>query len=495
MGALVNGVFLIALCLSIFLEAIQRFVEPQEVTQPQIIFVVGCAGLVSNLMGLVLFHDHGHSHGESRNHPEQDSLSAAENGHASHDDAEVANFADESGNIADVLPQNVVGSWSGRTIKRSRRAHSTTDDPSKIPENNDVQHGTVSSSLGRQLSGPSISPDSRRRQGSTSHPRYSSLPEVPRPRNPFEIRNSVIARVSEFESDGEQDTIIAAAENTPLLLGGNQKDHNGSSGDSHKKGLPADSAEKGVLRNIGVFFNAIGQKLRNVVASPFSKNGEDKQHAKSHGHSHGHSHGDLNMRGVFLHVLGDALGNIGVIATALFIWFTDFSWRFYFDPAISLVITIIILCSAIPLCKAAARILLQAVPAGVSIDEIKEDIEKLPGVISCHHIHVWQLSDTKLVASLHVVLAFDFEGEGKQEFMRLTNAIRTCLREYGIRNPTIQPEFYLDDSRTHETDDPTLPKTNGDTKNGNSTNGPPGACVWESGARGETCCPAESRKL
>lgn len=57
----------------------------------------------------------------------------------------------------------------------------------------------------------------------------------------------------------------------------------------------------------------------------------------------------MNMHGVFLHVLGDALGNIGVIATALFIWKSDYSWRFYTDPAVSLFISLIIFSSAIPL--------------------------------------------------------------------------------------------------------------------------------------------------
>jgi solute carrier family 30 (zinc transporter), member 1 len=80
------------------------------------------------------------------------------------------------------------------------------------------------------------------------------------------------------------------------------------------------------------------------------------------------------MRGVFLHVLGDALGNIGVIVTALFIWLTDFSWRFYADPVISLVITAIIFSSALPLVKSASLILLQGVPRGISLDDVKADI-------------------------------------------------------------------------------------------------------------------------
>lgn len=69
-----------------------------------------------------------------------------------------------------------------------------------------------------------------------------------------------------------------------------------------------------------------------------------------HGHSHGHSEsGSMNMRALLLHVLGDALGNVGVIATGLIIWLTSWSFKYYCDPIISLIITVIIFSSALPL--------------------------------------------------------------------------------------------------------------------------------------------------
>jgi len=67
--------------------------------------------------------------------------------------------------------------------------------------------------------------------------------------------------------------------------------------------------------------------------------------------SHGHGHGSMNMKAILLHVLGDALGNVGVIATGIIIWQTTWSYKYYFDPAISLVITMIIFSSAMPLGK------------------------------------------------------------------------------------------------------------------------------------------------
>jgi zinc transporter 1 len=62
----------------------------------------------------------------------------------------------------------------------------------------------------------------------------------------------------------------------------------------------------------------------------------------------------MNMKALLLHVLGDALGNVGVIATGLVIWLTSWNFKYYCDPVISLVITAIIFHSALPLGKLSA---------------------------------------------------------------------------------------------------------------------------------------------
>lgn len=89
----------------------------------------------------------------------------------------------------------------------------------------------------------------------------------------------------------------------------------------------------------------------NSDHSDDSDNGNPKIRSTpaSHPHSHSHGSGSMNMQALILHVFGDALGNVGVIATGLVIWLTSWSWRFYCDPVISLVITVIIFSSALPL--------------------------------------------------------------------------------------------------------------------------------------------------
>ncbi|KAK5312042.1 Zinc resistance conferring protein [Exophiala xenobiotica] len=141
-------------------------------------------------------------------------------------------------------------------------------------------------------------------------------------------------------------------------------------------------------------------------------------------------------------VLGDAVGNIGVIASALYIWLTDFSRRFYADPAVSVIITAIILHTAIPLCTAASRIPLEAVPEGINIDEIKQDINTLPRIADCHALHVSQLSDSNVIATVHIEVDYKVIKDSHEQYMQLASAIRDCLSAFGIHSAPIQPEFF-----------------------------------------------------
>ncbi|TKX23481.1 cation efflux-like protein 3 [Elsinoe australis] len=470
LGALVNGVFLVALCLSIFLEAIQRFVEPQEVSQPMLVLIVGCLGLASNIVGLFLFHDHGHgghSHGHSHGAGHADPHSEAEHGHAGHSHDEDSRAANETGNVADVLPQNRLGPWP----QSSTEGDSTVSPPSDataVEENNQP-----SSSL------DTLYRHHKHRKTRSRSRTYSSVEDLPV--NPASFRRSIIESSKLDDIDSEQST----------------EDESGTQGGSSSKQPNVEGS-----RDSDTLLKTPQGASYGSIAAPSHEAHKHKQPKSDSAGGHGHSH-DLNMRGVFLHVMGDALGNIGVIASALIIWLTPYSWRFYSDPAISLVITVIILCSAIPLCKAASRILLQAVPSGLSIDDIKDDIEDLPGVVSAHHLHVWQLSDTKLVASIHVQVAYDFKGEGSARYMQLAHAIRECLHEYGIHSSTIQPEFCLDPEHDHlttveESDTEGSPKPKTVSKKASKANSlHDQACLLDCGdscGNDKSCCPVPSGK-
>ncbi|RIB23592.1 cation efflux protein [Gigaspora rosea] len=161
---------------------------------------------------------------------------------------------------------------------------------------------------------------------------------------------------------------------------------------------------------------------------------EAHQHEESHDY-HNHKDHDHNMKGVFLHVLGDALGNIGVIASALFIRYTDFEWRYYADPVVSMLLTIIIFATTLPFVRNTSSVLLQGVPLGIPIDTVRDKIQKISGIISVHEFHVWQLSNAKHVASVHLRLL------PSVDYMSLITNVKYILHTYGIHSTTIQPEF------------------------------------------------------
>ncbi|KAF2962663.1 hypothetical protein GQX73_g10909 [Xylaria multiplex] len=430
LGAFFNAVFLIALCISIILEALTRFVEPQEVSNPKLILVVGCFGLASNLVGFVVLGGHGHDHGHGHSHEhdtehghdhahQHDDVAAAEEGRAGATSAVV----DDDGPACDFLPEVVVARTQSTDYGSETIGH---------PRFNGSD-GVGNSDQGRSFLGNW----ERRRASSLKRSRFTSdEPNI----HPASFRQDIIDRSSHGENDTDESSVEdnatvetairdepIADENTPLMGKGNKKEHGTiSKGQHNRQPTWHNRSDSGVHDD-------------HHHTKPTSKSKK----------SHGHSHADMGMNAMVLHVLGDALGNVGVIATALIIWLTEWPGRYYADPAVSLFITLIILKSAIPLTKATSKVLLQATPDHLDLEDIRDDIQRLPGVISCHHVHIWQLSDTKVVASLHMQIAFPITDEGGEKYMKLAKQARKCLHAYGIHSATIQPEFCLEEDCNH----------------------------------------------
>lgn len=85
--------------------------------------------------------------------------------------------------------------------------------------------------------------------------------------------------------------------------------------------------------------------------------------------------------------------------------------------------------------RSTSFILLQGVPATISLDEVREAILAVDGVLSVHELHIWQLSETKIVASVHVMAS------RRHDFMPVAAKIREALHHKGIHSSTIQPEY------------------------------------------------------
>jgi len=267
LGALVNAVFLVALCFSITVESLKRFYEPETIHKPEMILWVGTMGLIVNLVGLCLFHEHGSSHGHSHG------LSRSTHSH-------LTDLADK-------------------------------DEKDEIPE---------------------------------------------------------------------------------ITYSGTEKKHGGG-GHGHGHG--------------------------------------------GHGHSHGGgSASQMNMRGVFLHVMADALGSVIVIISAIIMWQTEWEYKYYVDPGLSIMLVILILRSVWPLLIESALILLQTVPTHIQVDSLQQKLmSKVDGILAVHEFHIWQLAGDRIIASAHIRCL------NLAQYMQVAEKVKEFFHNEGIHSTTIQPEF------------------------------------------------------
>ncbi|KAL2270051.1 hypothetical protein VTJ83DRAFT_2235 [Remersonia thermophila] len=420
LGAFFNAVFLIALCVSIVLEALTRFLEPPEITHPQFILIVGCLGLASNLAGFVILGGHGHDHGHGHGSEGPDHGAHAHDDHHAHADDDRAAEEGRAGHVAD------------------RDSMEEESGPDVFPEAAIARYRSHSIAADEAVDGTGR----RDRRSGVRHGRLTSIGDMSI--HPASFRQEIIAasRPQRDEPSSSSSSESGAEDGLP----GSRRGNDIEEGDEEAEELREDTP---LLKRT--------QEPRPApVAQPppkRSRRGSGIHHSHNHnkpkkaGKKSGHNHGDMGMNAMILHVLGDALGNVGVIITALVIWLTDWPGKYYADPAVSLFITLIILHSCVPLTVAASKILLQATPEHIDLNDVREDIQALPGVVSCHHVHIWQLSDTKIVASMHIQLAFDISEANGERYMELSRMARKCLHAYGIHSATIQPEFCTNHSR------------------------------------------------
>lgn len=146
---------------------------------------------------------------------------------------------------------------------------------------------------------------------------------------------------------------------------------------------------------------------------------------------HRGSHENLNVKGAFFHVLGDLLGSIGAILAGLIIYF----WHLYIaDTIISVVIALLVLYSSFNLINSAVRVLMEAVPANVDINEINSAIKQVNGVLNIHDLHIWSINSANISLSVHVV------ADLKNSEQILSSINQILIENFNILHSTIQVE-------------------------------------------------------
>ena len=162
----------------------------------------------------------------------------------------------------------------------------------------------------------------------------------------------------------------------------------------------------------GMIIFAIVGALVNLAAAYFTREGDS-----------------INQRAVNLHMLEDVLGWVVVLVGAIVMKYTDFT---LIDPLMSIGVAAFILVNAVRNLKEVMELFLEKMPRSVQINEIKEHVLHIDGVLGIHHIHIWSMDGQKNYATMHVVASGDMS--------EIKKKIREELREHGIVHATLELE-------------------------------------------------------
>ena len=201
--------------------------------------------------------------------------------------------------------------------------------------------------------------------------------------------------------------------------------------------------------------------------------------------SEGSSTAQLNIRGVFLHTLGDAMVSVVVVVNAAVMWYvwqpcvegedcinpchaggghstganstllleggsTVFSkmagpcWVLYMEPCLVFITVAIMLYFTYPLLKEAMLILMQTVPKQIDVNGLNERLLALDGVLAIHELHIWQLAGSRVIATAHV------KCHDPASYMGVAKRIKDFFHHEGIHATTIQPEFVTFNSESRD---------------------------------------------
>jgi cobalt-zinc-cadmium efflux system protein len=153
------------------------------------------------------------------------------------------------------------------------------------------------------------------------------------------------------------------------------------------------------------------------------------------------SNHNMNMRSAYLHLLGDMMTSVAVLAGGVAIKYLHWNWT---DGVFSLIIAVWLLWLSWGIFRSSLRIIMQFTPEEIDIKKIVCEIEKIPGVKNIHHVHVWQINDHDLMFEAHADMSEDIQMSG---FEKVLEEIKLVLKQNGINHSTIQPEFSVDDKK------------------------------------------------
>jgi len=143
-------------------------------------------------------------------------------------------------------------------------------------------------------------------------------------------------------------------------------------------------------------------------------------------------HDNLNIRGALLHVMGDLLGSIGAVTAGVLVLWKGWLWA---DPAVSVLISLLIIYSAWRLVSDAVNVLLEGVPSHINAAAVEEEMRTVSGVQDVHDLHIWTITSDRHALTAHVVIS------ELSESYRILRELRVLLAaKFSLTHSTIQLE-------------------------------------------------------
>lgn len=406
-----NAVFLVLVGALIVLESLERILDPQEISTNSLL-VVSIGGLVVNVIGLIFFHEeHHHAHGGSGSCSHSHTLSKFHSHHDHHDHHDLHCHGEHNS-----------------------KSHGKHEDIFSV--SSDYQEKLCSGSLDQHFHDRN-SCSHHKKDDSNAEDHITRSPKDHGHRCHHDNHGHGLQHVNHVyggHHDHDDQQCHHHYDHDHACYHDNQGhgDHHGLDNHHHHNHLGVDhhchesslkfdtvakSHGEGVCSSMG----NCDSKLKNI----------SNDDAKSP-QGHGHFHIDHNMEGIFLHVLADTMGSVGVVISTLLIKYKG--WLIA-DPACSIFISILIVSSVIPLLRNSAEILLQRVPRAheKELKDALNDVMKIRGVQGIK-FNVWSFTNTDIVGTLHLHLSTDADKAS------VKSQVSDKLHDAGVKDLTLQVE-------------------------------------------------------
>ncbi|KAF8399344.1 hypothetical protein HHK36_015209 [Tetracentron sinense] len=412
----VNAVFLVLVGALIVLESLERILDPQEISTNSLL-TVSIGGLLVNVVGLIFFHDeHHHAHGRSGSCSHSHVHSHSHSHHHDHHSHK------------HVMYDQKLHSEHHKCISVSHESHESSCDGHHCHEHDNHDHHDHHDDLNVNSGGD------HQIGNTTCHDHHEHGHNIHQ--HDHHDHNHQHDHHDHSHQNAHQDHHHCADSHGGNPTSSSESLHNHShEGHTHGKS----HAQEGHHRDHESSSHTHNRDLDFLGHSSLGDSGSHLKESSSNGKlleepRKPHRHIDHNMEGIFLHVLADTMGSVGVVISTLLI---NYKGWLVADPACSIFISVLIISSVIPLLRNSAEILLQRVPRAHEQD-LKAaliDVTKISGVRGIQNLHVWSFTNTDVVGTLQLHVSAETDKASTKA------QVSNILLDAGIKDLTMQVEY------------------------------------------------------